>query len=405
MIFGGGSAPVLMFQCSLYWAGIILIADGLRQRGQGWGAAAIVFCAAMPIPLGQMGSILKDPLLAACCLAAAGLGLSDRHNGMAEKVAGGMAILLLVFATATRFNAVFATAPLLAALAPQKWTTRMGGALLTLCGSGLLLATVGYAIDAIALHPRKSQPIFSQVNFDLAGIVAHGGSDAYPDMDPAGARRITAHCYTPGEYNPAYLPECDAIEERLRDFSATHHLGALSIWVRAIDDAPLAYVRHRIAHLNRNWRFFVANVPDDAIYVMTTPNPFGLAFTENGATRAVAVAANGMAWSPIGRPATWVAIAVGILLVGGRLRSRRLVMGLAASALIYGGAYGLASVSQDLRYNLWTMVAGAMALVVTIAGLIAEPEKRPSRRRVVLAALPTILIVLAELAGLLSGTS
>ena len=64
---GGGTAPVLLFDCSLYWLGAGLLADALRRRGQPGAMAAMLLVAAAPIPFGQLGAILKDPLLAACC--------------------------------------------------------------------------------------------------------------------------------------------------------------------------------------------------------------------------------------------------------------------------------------------------------------------------------------------------
>jgi len=405
MAFGPGSAPILIFHALLYWTGFALIVEGLRRRGDRTGMALAVLCAVLPIPFGQMGAILKDPLLAAACLCAAGLIFLRGEvagRGRAFCVAG--AAVLLVFASALRFNAVFATAPLFAALLPERWLARPGRALATLIGAAAILSGANRLIDDVALAPHHSRPFFSLLNFDLAGIVAHGGDQAYPDLDPATARAVTAACYDPGLYNPHYRPACDMVEDRLVDWAAAHHQGPVAIWLHAIAGNPVAYARHRLAHLNRNWRLFVPDVPNDAVYAMTTPNDYGLAFTGNRLTAAIGRAARAMALSPAGRPATWLAIALGLLLIGPRLRSRRLVIALAASALLYGSAYALVSVAPDMRYNLWTMLAAVLALVLAISDLRAGGVRGLTRWRLVAAALPVALAIAAEVLALEAGS-
>ncbi len=394
MPLGPGTAPVLLFDGLLYWGGFALIADALRQRGQTLAMAAAVLVAATPIPFGQMGAILKDPLLAACCLLATGLILA---GGRASRIA---AVLLLVFASAVRMNAVFATAPLLVALLPPRWTNRPLRLPLALLAALALLACGSVLIDSVWLRPHRAQPIFSLVNFDLGGIVAQGDATAYPNLDPATARRVTAECYDPRQYNPKFADACNRVEDALFDHVTARHLSPTGVWLHAIAAAPGAWLRHRLSHFNQNIRLYVGRVPDDAVYVMSQPNPYGLRFAINDGTRLVLRGARTMAWSPLGRPATWLAVALGLLIVGWRLPSRRFVLGLAASALGYGGAYAIVSVAPDLRYNLWTMLAAALALVMAAADMRRDPACRPDRRTVLLAATPTAVAIIVELGGM-----
>ncbi|WP_231639015.1 hypothetical protein [Sphingomonas profundi] len=401
MPLGPGTAPVLLAQCALYWAAAWLIADTLRRRGDGWAAAAVLLVAAAPIPFGQMGAILKDPLLAACCLLAAALILAR------PRAAVPLAVGLLVFASATRINAPFATAPLLVALLPPRWTDRPARLAAALVLSAALLFAAGALINRVMLRPHRAQPIFSLLNFDLAGIVAHGDATAYPNLAPAVAARVTARCYDPAQYNPGFGETCDRVEDALFAHAAAQARSPAAIWIGAVAAAPGAWARHRLAHFNRNMRLFVPAVPDDAVYIMSEPNPFGLRFVPNAATLLVRRAAMGLATSPLGRPATWLAVALGLLLAAGasttRLPSRRFVLGLAASAAGYGGAYAMISVAPDLRYNLWTMLAAAMALAVALGEWARDPACRPSRGRAALALAPAALAVAAELAGLAIG--
>jgi hypothetical protein len=404
MPLGDGTAPVLIFDCALYWLGAGLLADALRRRGQPWAMAAVLIACAAPIPFGQIGAILKDPLLAACCLTAAGLILTrETMGGGWRPLAAGMAGLLLVLATATRFNAVFATAPLLVALLPARDTNRPWRIIATLAAAAALLFSSSTLINRFALQPHRGRPIFSLINFDLAGIVAHGGGPAYPNLTPEAALAITARCYAPNLYNPTDLPECNAVEDALSTFVTARHISPLQPWLAAVAASPGAYLRHRLAHLNRNLRLFVSTVPADAFYVMSEPNDLGLRFVEGPAARLIYRAAVAMAVSPLGRPATWLAVAVGLLLIGQRLPSSRFILAAAASPIGYGGGYAAISVASDLRYNLWTMLAAAIALVVAIADCAADPQTRPRPPLLALAALPTILVVAVELTGLALG--
>jgi hypothetical protein len=185
---------------------------------------------------------------------------------------------------------------------------------------------------------------------------------------------LTAHCYTAAEFNPRYREDCDDAEDDLESATA----GRLTrIWLTAILRHPIPWLRHRLAHLNNNWRFLLARVPDDAIYVMPAPaNDLGLSYQPSPAARLTYRAASVLAASPLGRPASWLAVAAALLLSGMLFRCRRAVTALSLSALLYGGAYGVVSVAPDLRYNLWTMLSAALALAIAAPDLAAVPRRR-----------------------------
>lgn len=172
-------------------------------------------------------------------------------------------------------------------------------------------------------------------------------------------------------------------------YSQRTGVGALTIWLRAIAADPVAYARHRAAHLNRNWRWLVPQVPDDAFYMMSQDNDLGLSFTPNAATKILWRGATIMAWSPLGRPATWLAVALGLLMLAPSLPSRRLISALAGSSLLYGGAYAVVSVAPDMRYNLWTMLAAMLGSIC----FVAEAGQLKSSFRARLPWAATLLIV------------
>jgi hypothetical protein len=363
-----GQAPFLVLDALLYWTGIGLLADAMRREGRPLTALAIVAVAAIPIPLGELGAVVKDTLLAAACLAATGLAAQERRWMRP------LAALLLVVAAATRFNAAFAAAPLLMWLLPARWSASLSRYAVLLCAALALLASTSWLINQVALAPLRTHPMNSLIGFDLAGIIAHGGDARIPPYSAAASRAIAAQCYTPAQFNPHYREDCDRHQD---DLSKAAGIRLMPYWLATIAHYPLAWFGHRLAHLNRNWRFLLAQVPDDAVFIMRTPaNDLGLSYYPSGAALAIYGAASAIARSPLGRPATWLTVAGVLLLLAPRLRHRRAVTALSLSALLYGGAYAVVSVAPDLRYNLWTMIAALLALALAAADLRALPRSR-----------------------------
>lgn len=363
-----GQAPFLVMEALIYWGGAALLAATLRRHGRPRTALAVLAIAAMPIPFGQIGAILKDSLLLACCLAAAGLAA---QGGRTPRL---LALLLLVIAAATRFNAVFAAAPLLVWLLPPRWTSgvlRHGGLLLLATAA---LAGSSWLIDQVALAPRRTHPIVSLITFDLAGIIAQGGEARIPPLSASDSREVTARCYSPAQFNPRYREDCD---EALNALPTATGRPPMRYWLDSIARNPIPWLRHRLAHLDVNWRFLVARVPDDAIYIMPTPpNDLGLSWHRSPPAIMVYRLATALAASPLGRPATWLAVAAALLAGAASFRCPRAVVALTLSALLYGGAYALVSVAPDMRYNVWTMVAAAIALAIAAPDLAEIPRVR-----------------------------
>ncbi len=237
-----------------------------------------------------------------------------------------------------------------------------------------LLGGTSWLINQVALAPVRTYPMTSLVEFDLAGIAAHGGKVTIPPLSPETSQAMAVRCYTPAEFNPHYRDDCDDLQEALQ--TAAH--GQLTAyWLAAVSQHPLPWLHHRLAHLNLNWRFLVDRVPDDAIYIMRAPaNDLGLAYRPSPPAMAVYRAASALAASPLGRPTTWLTVALVLLILSPGARWRPEVAALALSSLLYGAAYGVVSVAPDLRYNLWTMLAAALALAIAAGDLAATSRRR-----------------------------
>ena len=389
-----GSAPMLLLDMALVWTGLGLVAEALRRRGQRSGALAAVAIGAVPIVFGEVGAILKDSLLAACLTAVVGIAAAHHLRARSMRWPARLAMAaLLVIASATRVNAPLACAPILLLALPRppptlRWT------LVALLPAFLLSLAANRIVDDVLLRPVAQHPFLSQVNIDLAGITLRSGDNVYPASARPDAALLAA-CYTPAQFNPRYEDRCGVAEDGLHRLYDAHP-GAARLWLGAIAAHPLAYAEHRLAHFNANQRWFVATVPDDAVYIATTPNDAGLRFEMNALSGLVHRAAAILAISPLGRPATWLAVAVALLGIGGAPLPRLLAL----SALLYGGGYAVASVAPDLRYNLWTMLAAMIATLMTVAtGSLAGAR----RWRLAAAATIVALVVAGEVAALIAG--
>jgi hypothetical protein len=87
-----------------------------------------------------------------------------------------------------------------------------------------------------------------------------------------------------------------------------------------------------------------------------------------------------------------MALAIGLLVIAPGLPSRRLVIPLALSGLLYGLGYLPASVACELRYHLWTILAVLIAAL--IAGADMGQGAWPSRQRLLAAMTPLMLVTI-----------
>ncbi|WP_157217297.1 hypothetical protein [Flavisphingomonas formosensis] len=360
-----GAGPMLVLDCVVYWAGLGLIADGLRRRGARIAAWMVLLVGLVPIPFGQMGSVLKDSFLTALTLLVAGMLvwhlLVRRPLGWPQRL---LCLLLILIAAATRFNAFLALAPLAVMLAPARWRSTLPRLLLTTALAGAALLVLGHAINTVLLKPVKTQPFLSLVTFDLGGMTVRSGQNLFPQYGPDEGLALARHCYTDAMFNPRSASECYDAEDGFADWLQKNNADPVRYWLTTIMTHPSAYAAHRLAHFNRNIRFLERDVPDDAIFLASAPNPYGLSFKPGPGARAVYLAATALARSPLGRPATWLFVTAILLFV----RRDPPVVLLSASALLYGLGYLAVSVAPDLRYNLWTMIGGMLALLLAFAG-------------------------------------
>ena len=361
---GHGTAPLLVLQLAGYWLGLALIADALAGIGRARAGWATLALGLLPPLLGWQGVVLKDAQLVGAALAATGLiaryRLSDRSVPLVITVTAGV---LFTYALLVRANAVFALAPLIVAFLPlQRPAVRIG----TTLGLVAAVLAVSGAINHRLLGAQVSDVATTQPRYDLAGIAARTQRGAIAVL-PAGtgATLRARHCVTPYFWDPlGDTPACAAALAPLRRLPTGTLYRQLG---REALRHPLAYLAQRMAHLNMTERWLVPlRLPGGEPPTVAEPNRYGLAAP--GAPAAAWQTLAGLATrTPLGWPFAWAAGAA-LLLIAARqapaVPTRRLALGLLASALMLEASFAAISIAADLRYHLWPMIATALAALL-----------------------------------------
>ena len=373
-MIGGGAGPMLALQMGLYWLGLGLIAAALAETGRGRAAFWVLLVGIWPPFLGWQAAVLKDAQMAGAMLAA--IGLVAWGWLRARVVPGWMwasVAVLLGYATLVRANAVFATVPLAVMLVPN-WGVwqRIGAGLVV---AMLMLAASG-PINHGLLAAEPTGVERSQAIYDLAGIAVRVPDAADLPLDRAHARALVArHCVTPFFWDPLGSPDrCDAVVDPLREIPAPMLYADLA---GAAARHPLAYLAHRLAHLNSTDRWLVPRgwtsaAPPQFIQ----PNKVGLNQPGAGA-RGFQRLGGWLVETPPAWPFAWIAVALSALAIAARRPAepaRDLALALLVSALVLEASFAALSIASDLRYHLWPMLAAALS--VALLGRPRDGERR-----------------------------
>lgn len=389
---GPGAAPMFVVQAAAYWLGLGLIASALARAGRVRAGWVVIALGALPLFVAWQSVVLKDAQMLGAMLAAVGIVARARFAGRSLSTPALIAVaVLLGYAALVRTNAVFAVVPLGVMLVPgrRRWVGRAG----TIAVLTLAVLAVSPVINHRLFRAEPTSVSHTLPLFDLAGIVHFAGNDGVLRADER-AMIVAKHCYQPFFWDPIGSPSrCGAIADRFQPVSA----GTLDLaWAGAIMRHPIAYARHRIAHLNATTRWLVPAVWTSAAPpVVSEINTVGLG-TPAKAVSPIVAAAGWLAASPLGWPIALIVVAgsvVAIVATSARTPVRDVALALAVSALALEASFAVVSIASDLRYHLWPMLASALAAV-----LVAS-EGRVPRRLALGCALALALVIAAGLAA------
>ena len=392
-----GQAPMFALQVLLYWTGLGLFAAALARHGARIAAGVTLALGLWPPFLGWEAAVLKDGQMVGALLAATGIAAWWRLDSRRLPYwATALAVLLLVYATLLRFNAMFASVPLaIGLLGGARWYRLAPRAAAILAGFALVVA-LGPAINHRLLGATPSGIERALPIYDLAGIAHHAGPLAAPVLSVPAWREVEKRrCYTPLLWDPLADPaHCGFVSDTLDETAPGRALFA--DWVGAVVRHPVAYAAHRLAHWNMTMRFWVPwHMPFAEPQAMSEPNDLGLA-SPSQRIEPFQRLAGWLADGPLGSPMPWLAGAFAILVIarpsaGPRYR---LANALALSAAATELGFLLVSIASDIRYHLWAMLATGLAALL-LAGA-------PLPRKHVQGILAAMLLVLGI--GLLART-
>lgn len=394
-----GPAPMLVLQSALYWGGfaaLVIWAAARRRLGLG---AALTGVALLPISIALTGEVLKDGLMAGLLLVAAALLAWRDFNGARVRTLLGVLVAVMVFTAATlRFNAVLACLPLLVAALPR---ALVAGKLRLISTTAVTASALLLALPAAnhLLDAESSGVELSLVIFDLGGITERSGVDVFPPMGVADAVTTNHQCYSPVKWDPYSFwvdPVCPLGFGPFRAAIGTTAVNPYLLWMRAVVGHPIAYVQHRLAHFNIATRFLVTGEVERAVQVESAPNVWGYVVTPNRLLTLIDDAAVASAKTPFGWPIVWIALAAGVIAASSGLPSRRVILPLAISGLLYGVGYGVLGVASELRYHLWTIIAAGLAAAIALDDCLGR--RVPEWRRIVVALGPALVVSLVAIA-------
>jgi hypothetical protein len=398
-----GPGPMLLLQLALYGAALGALAQRSWRNGRAREAVWIASTGLFPPTALLLATIIKDALMAALLLAAFAL-ISGADGRKFWRIAGA---LLAVLASCLRFNAFLAALPLLVLAMPARWMQTRGRAALALaCATALLLLAMPAANRL--LRAEHSGVELSLVIYDLGGITAMSGQDAFPPI--AGVTNpvaVNQTCYSTERWDTYSWwvdPVCPIRFETVRAAFASSHRNPEVAWGTQILRHPVAYAGHRLAHWNIDTQFLTRAPVERWIVSASDPNDGNFQVAPNPVNRAVAWAVRALNATPLGWPCCWVALAFALLLLGARLSDNRAMLALAASALLYDLGYGVLSVASELRYYCWPMMATLIALVLFAGCWRRTPAAlRPGGAAQFLAITPLVLVSLLGLGWRLAG--
>lgn len=361
-----GTAPMLLLQLALLWAGLAMLAVALRRARAPIAGGCVLTIGLLPPVLDWMVVVDKDCQMIGALACAIGLVALFRLAKRRVPIwAAAVVAILLAYAILLRANSVFAVMPLAFVWGGWFGLTRWWLRGVALLAAMLLAIGVSGPVNHGLLGADRSGVQYTLPIFDLAGISHRAGLASMPGLSMADwSRAERLHCATPFYWDPFADPSrCGPMGNVLvSDENGPPPL--FRNWIAAIVAHPLAYAEHRAAHLNSTLR--IVTPPDErsaAAPFRTPENLYDIGAKATPATIALSRVAGAVAETPIGVPAVWLLalLAMGwVLRATPRQPARDLGLSLALSGLLMTASFAVVSIASDLRYHLWLILATAL---------------------------------------------
>lgn len=357
-----GPLGMLIVQLAAFWTGLCLIAERLEVRSDTRRVLFMLAVGFLPPVFSILGAIWKDVVMAALLVLA--FGLAGRSSTFWPVV---------LLATATRHNAVFAVFPLIVFHLAER--RRLSRALVLGAGATLLVVVTVAAVTR-ALPVRREHAVQFFVLMDVVGVALR--ENQLPNVEACFLKRepltLAAAQASYSATHSLTLIQQDAPFRQCFDGGAVRAL--IREWVRSITASPLTYLAHRSTVFGHVIGWF--QTPSDYLMMQTTFRPEWFPTLEvlPGPSRLQMLLDRGLrAIEGLGVFRPWPYLALAAACVGwAALRGARLPLFLATSGLLHEVALFVIAPGSDYRYSYWLVVSA----VAAAAGLVLSTVKTRS---------------------------
>ncbi|HYX95449.1 MAG TPA: hypothetical protein VE823_10305 [Geodermatophilus sp.] len=374
---GGTVGSMLVAQLGLLWAALTLLAVYVfRRSGRRLLSLLPLLLGVLPHVASTSAVIWKDGQLAFALLGAVVLLLFVRRGAdrvRLRRTAVAVAVLLLAYAGAVRYNALPAIIPLLFLLTwpgtrrPRRYRVALAAAAVV----GALVATP--VIDAVR-PVQETHPAASVMLDDVLHLYTLDELRAADVSPPLRDYLVTLATTCPPETRDVnYTWRCANTTGTIPAVFLTHADELRGLYLTGIAEHPLDYAAFRL----RVFGEFLHTPPEEVFVTWSTigPNPYGLVFEPNPVSRAletyVGVTARDL--GVVFMPWAWLLAALVVLGLGRRRASGEhagVVLALAASSVLYVVTYLPMVIGYDYRYVYWPAIA------VSVAGVLLLLDRR-----------------------------
>jgi hypothetical protein len=375
---GGTVGSMLVAQLGLLWAALTLLAVYVfRRSGRRLLSLLPLLLGVLPHVASTSAVIWKDGQLAFALLGAVVLLLFVRRGAdrvRLRRTAVAVAVLLLAYAGAVRYNALPAIIPLLFLLTwpgtrrPRRYRVALAAAAVV----GALVATP--VIDAVR-PVQETHPAASVMLDDVLHLYTLDELRAADVSPPLRDYLVTLATTCPPETRDVnYTWRCANTTGTIPAVFLTHADELRGLYLTGIAEHPLDYAAFRL----RVFGEFLHTPPEEVFVTWSTigPNPYGLVFEPNPVSRAletyVGVTARDL--GVVFMPWAWLLAALVVLGLGRRRRASGehagVVLALAASSVLYVVTYLPMVIGYDYRYVYWPAIA------VSVAGVLLLLDRR-----------------------------
>ncbi len=375
---GGTVGSMLVAQLGLLWAALTLLAVYVfRRSGRRLLSLLPLLLGVLPHVASTSAVIWKDGQLAFALLGAVVLLLFVRRGAdrvRLRRTAVAVAVLLLAYAGAVRYNALPAIIPLLFLLTwpgtrrPRRYRVALAATAVV----GALVATP--VIDAVR-PVQETHPAASVMLDDVLHLYTLDELRAADVSPPLRDYLVTLATTCPPETRDVnYTWRCANTTGTIPAVFLTHADELRGLYLAGIAEHPLDYAAFRL----RVFGEFLHTPPEEVFVTWSTigPNPYGLVFEPNPVSRAletyVGVTARDL--GVVFMPWAWLLAALVVLGLGRRRRASGehagVVLALAASSVLYVVTYLPMVIGYDYRYVYWPAIA------VSVAGVLLLLDRR-----------------------------